>query len=68
MGATHGSYCQGCCRVLMGLLFAGGVMNPYWIVGLALYVPAEKLFPRGEGIGLATGVALLLSAFWVLTG
>ena len=41
MGAEHGSYCLGCCWFLMALLFVGGVMNLYWIVGLAFYVLAE---------------------------
>src|SRR3546814_10799996 len=27
MGVLHGSYCVGCCWLLMALLFVGGVMN-----------------------------------------
>ena len=27
MGIRHGAYCVGCCWVLMGLLFFGGIMN-----------------------------------------
>src|SRR4029078_2452948 len=34
MGFAHGLYCLGCCAVLMGLLFVGGVMNLIWIAGL----------------------------------
>lgn len=45
MGLDHGSYCLGCCWMLMLLLFYGGVMELTWIVGLALYVAAEKLIP-----------------------
>jgi len=59
MGAEHGSYCLGCCWFLMALLFVGGVMNLYWIVGLAFYVLVEKLLPWGEWIGKTTGVVLL---------
>jgi hypothetical protein len=33
MGLEHGAYCLGCCWFLMALLFFGGVMNLYWIVG-----------------------------------
>ena len=43
MGAAHGLYCLGCCAVLMGLLFFGGVMNLLWVAGLALFVLLEKV-------------------------
>ncbi len=52
----------------MGLLFYGGVMNLYWIAGLALYVLIEKLAPKAEwfskitGAGLIAWGALLLAA------
>jgi predicted metal-binding membrane protein len=46
MGLSHGIYCLGCCWLLMLLLFYGGVMDFRWIVGLALYVAAEKLVPQ----------------------
>ncbi len=58
MGLEHGAYCVGCCWFLMGLLFFGGVMNLYWIVGLALFVLLEKFFPAGHWLGYATGVVL----------
>jgi predicted metal-binding membrane protein len=44
----------------MLLLFAGGVMNLYWIAGLALFVLVEKTVPAGHWLGYATGVALLV--------
>ena len=59
MGAEHGIFCLGCCWFLMALLFFGGVMNLYWIAGLALFVLFEKLIPQGHWIGLAGGVALV---------
>ena len=59
MGIDHGAYCVGCCWFLMGLLFFGGVMNLYWIVGLALFVLLEKLVPAGHWLGYATGVVLI---------
>ena len=43
MGIDHGAYCLGCCWFLMALLFVGGIMNPYWIIGLTIYVLMEKL-------------------------
>ena len=70
MGLLHGGFCVGCCWVVMGLLFFGGVMNVWWIVGLAALVLAEKILPRGyafgwlSGVGfLAWGILLLLNGF-----
>lgn len=51
----------------MALLFVGGVMNLYWIVGLAFYVLVEKLLPWGEWIGKTTGVVLVGWGLVVLT-
>jgi predicted metal-binding membrane protein len=59
MGMGHGGYCLGCCWFLMALLFAGGVMNLYWIVGLALFVLAEKVLPYGVRFGRVSGVGLI---------
>ena len=57
MGLIHGFYCVGCCWALMGLLFAGGVMNLVWIAAIALFVLAEKVW--GEAVARASGVAML---------
>ena len=59
MGVQHGIYCLGCCFFAMGLLFYGGVMNLYWIIGLAVFVLIEKLTPAGHWIGRAVGIGLL---------
>jgi predicted metal-binding membrane protein len=59
LGVLHGTYCVGCCWMLMALLFVGGVMNFAWIAGLTLIVGVEKLVPRGDLIGRAAGVALV---------
>lgn len=59
MGVVHGAFCLGCCWFLMALLFYGGVMNLYWIIGLALYILIEKLLPAGARIGQLTGVILI---------
>ncbi|MVT51002.1 DUF1326 domain-containing protein [Bradyrhizobium yuanmingense] len=61
MGLRHGSYCVGCCWFLMVLLFVGGVMNLAWIIGIALYVAAEKLLPFGQRLSYAAGALLILS-------
>ena len=59
MGVEHGAFCTGCCWFLMALLFYGGVMNLFWIVGLALFVLLEKTIPAGHWLGRITGVLLI---------
>jgi len=56
MGLEHGAYCLGCCLFLMGLLFFGGIMNLFWIAGLALFVLLEKAIPMGHWFGRIAGV------------
>lgn len=60
MGVKHGAYCLGCCWALMTLLFFGGVMNLYWIAGLAVIVLLEKRIPSGDTLGKVIGGLLML--------
>ena len=60
MGLEHGAYCVGCCWFLMGLLFVGGIMNLYWIAGLAAYVLIEKTIPFGHWVSRVAGAALVI--------
>ena len=59
MGIEHGAFCAGCCWFLMALLFYGGIMNLYWILGLALFVLFEKTLPAGHWLGRIAGVLLI---------
>jgi predicted metal-binding membrane protein len=59
MGVEHGAFCTGCCWFMMALLFYGGVMNLYWIVGLAVFVLLEKTIPAGHWLGSITGGFLI---------
>jgi predicted metal-binding membrane protein len=68
MGLEHGVFCLGCCWVLMILLFYGGVMNLYWIVGLAVFVLLEKTVPAGHWLGSAAGLGLIAWGGVVLAG
>jgi predicted metal-binding membrane protein len=45
MGAIHGSWCVGCCWMLMAALFALGLMSIAWMIVLAAAIAAEKLLP-----------------------
>ncbi len=60
MGLEHGAFCLGCCWVMMGLLFYAGVMNLFWIIGIALYVLLEKLAPLGHWLSRFAGAALIV--------
>ena len=69
MGLEHGAYCVGCCWFLMALLLVGGVMNLYWIIGLAAYVLIEKIFPTGERISQIVGIVLAAwGVSWLVSG
>ena len=59
MGAHHGLFCLGCCWALMALLFVGGVMNLFWITGLALYVLIEKIIIKAGWLDKIMGLILI---------
>lgn len=61
MGLRHGLFCLGCCWVLMGLLFVGGVMNLAWVAAITAFVLIEKLLPAGRAISWVAGFGLM---FW----
>jgi len=66
LGALHGTYCVGCCWVLMALLFVVGVMNVLWIALLALLVLLEKLTPWGRRVGRIAGAVCIAAGVWML--
>ena len=68
MGLRHGSYCVGCCWVLMGLLFLGGVMNLLWIAAIAIFVFCEKvmLVRYAQTASRVTGAAMVLAGVLLL--
>lgn len=66
MGLRHGSYCLGCCWILMTLLFVTGVMNLLWVALIALFVLVEKVAPGGRLIGRLASWALIVAGLVVL--
>jgi predicted metal-binding membrane protein len=60
MGLQLGAYCLGCCWILMGLLFIGGVMNLLWIAIVAAFVLLEKTMPFVVAGGRTAGAAMIL--------
>lgn len=61
MGTSHALYCIGCCWGLMAVMFAVGLMNLAWMVGLTVVMAAEKISPRGVLIGRLAGAGFLLA-------
>jgi predicted metal-binding membrane protein len=68
IGLALGAYCLGCCWVLMGLLFVGGVMNLLWVVAISVFILLEKVLPSGEIGGRVAGAAMILVGLLSLTG
>lgn len=66
MGLRHGSYCTGCCWVLMALLFVAGVMNLLWVAAMTAFVLVEKIVPRGDLVGRIGGGVLVLAGLVLL--
>jgi predicted metal-binding membrane protein len=59
MGLRLGAHCVGCCWILMGLLFVGGVMNLLWIAAIAIFVLLEKTIPFGDISGRFAGAGMI---------
>ena len=68
MGLEHGTFCLGCCWFLMGLLFFGGIMNLFWIAGLAAFILLEKTIPMGHWIGRVAGIGFAVWGVVMLAG
>ncbi len=66
LGWRYGMYCLGCCWLLMGLLFVGGVMNLFWIAALTIFVLVEKAMVRGVSGSRFAGAAMLVVGAWLL--
>ncbi|HKQ33317.1 MAG TPA: DUF2182 domain-containing protein, partial [Thermodesulfobacteriota bacterium] len=67
MGLRHGTYCVGCCWLLMAVLFVTGVMNILWVAIIAAFVLMEKLAPSGEWVGKGAGVLLAGYGVWMVS-
>ena len=65
-GVRHGLLCPGCCRMIMALLFAGGVMNILGLAGLAVLVALEKLLPAGQRVSPLADALLIVAGAVIL--
>ena len=60
MGLHHGSFCIGCCWLLMALLFVVGVMNIAWVILLSIFVLLEKLLKNNNWLRYIAGGFFIL--------
>jgi predicted metal-binding membrane protein len=67
-GLAYGACCVACCWPLMLLLFYGGVMNLWWIAGLAALVFAEQMLPAAAWIRRGIGAVLMIWGAAVAAG
>jgi predicted metal-binding membrane protein len=65
-GIRHGLYCIGCCWALMMLLFAGGVMNIFWIAAISTHLVIEKVLVAGHVIARLTGAVLAIAGLLLI--
>ena len=68
MGLELGTYCLGCCWVLMGLLFVGGLMNLFWVAAIAAFILLEKIMPLAKTGGRVVGAAMIVLGLLSLAG
>jgi predicted metal-binding membrane protein len=68
IGVRHAAYCIGCCWSLMLVLFALGMGNLVWMLGVGAVMAIEKNVPGGRRLGRPLGVVLLLAGGTVLGG
>jgi len=65
LGIKQGVYCLGCCWAMMSVVFAVGVMNVIWMVGLGLIMTIEKMLV-GRRFTHAVGMVLIaVGVGWV---
>jgi predicted metal-binding membrane protein len=66
-GLRNGINCLGCCWALMLLLFVGGVMNLWWIVGLTIFVFFEKMASPGWQRICIIALPAVGSGAWIIS-
>jgi predicted metal-binding membrane protein len=66
LGLSHGAYCVGCCWSLMLLMFAVGMGNLAWMLGLAVAMGIEKNFAWGRKLTPILGVTLVTAGITAL--
>ena len=68
IGLRHAAYCVGCCWPLMLVLFALGMGNLAWMLGVGAVMTVEKNVPGGRRLGRPLGALLVLTGAATLLG
>lgn len=68
MGSSLGVYCLGCCWILMGLLFIGGLMNLLWVAAIAAFILLEKTVPLADRGARVVGVVMIAVGVLTVSG
>ena len=68
LGSALGRYCLGCCWILMGLLFLGGLMNLLWVASIAAFILVEKTVPLADRGSRFVGAAMIAAGVLSLSG
>jgi predicted metal-binding membrane protein len=67
MGLTHGTFCVGCCWMLMTISLVLGVMNMLWMAVLTILMFWEKVIsPNSIWLSRAAGAVLTIWGMWVI--
>jgi predicted metal-binding membrane protein len=61
IGIRHGIFCVGCCWSLMLVMFAVGVGNLAWMIGLGALMAIEKNASWGKRLSRPVGLVLILA-------
>ena len=60
LGLAQGMICLACCWALMTVMFVAGLMNLFWMAGLAAVMVLEKTVPNPKPVVYGTGIVLIL--------
>ena len=66
LGLAHGSFCLGCCWLLMVVLVALGTMNLWWMAALAVVIFAEKVATAGPWFSRTTAAVMAALGMFLL--
>jgi predicted metal-binding membrane protein len=60
LGLKQGVFCLGCCWAMMLVMFAVGIMNVIWMVGIGMVMTIEKML-NGRRFTHAVGLTLIVA-------
>ncbi|MGO9584690.1 MAG: DUF2182 domain-containing protein [Limisphaerales bacterium] len=61
LGCKQGAACCVCCAAPMAIQLTLGIMNPLVMIGVAIVIAAEKLFPRPAIVARLVGISAIIA-------